>query len=264
MFNRVPNPSPKYSSSSAAFSQVLLSGKLLSSKLLSGLQIRGVGGLLHREPHKLDLQERDQIRGHPLQHQHRGIQHRLAQRGVWAMIAVFLAYSLLQAPSTVFIRPHPAIWRLVHGMAVVYLVALTFLLFQNRDDARQFMKYLHPALGVELPERSYGAGCRIYVPENPKNRFFNVYNTLFDEFVLAHIFGWWGKAIMIRNQPLLWVLSIGFELMEFTFRHMLPNFNECWWDSIILDILICNWFAETLVTLLLPANGCENNYFSNG
>lgn len=38
--------------------------------------------------------------------------------------------------------------------------------------------------------------------------------TLFDEFVLAHIIGWWGKAILIRNQPLLWVLSIGFELME--------------------------------------------------
>ena len=38
--------------------------------------------------------------------------------------------------------------------------------------------------------------------------------TLFDEFVPAHLFGWWGKAIMIRNQPLLWVLSIGFELME--------------------------------------------------
>lgn len=30
----------------------------------------------------------------------------------------------------VLIRPHPAIWRLVHGMAVVYLVVLTFLLFQ--------------------------------------------------------------------------------------------------------------------------------------
>ncbi|GFZ15949.1 phosphatidyl serine synthase family protein [Actinidia rufa] len=164
-------------------------------------------------------------------------------RGVWAMIAVFLAYCLLQAPSTLLIRPHPAIWRLVHGMAVIYLVALTFLLFQNRDDARQFMKFLHPDLGVELPERSYGADCRIYVAENPTNRFKNVYDTLFDEFVLAHIFGWWGKAIMIRNQPLLWVLSIGFELMELTFRHMLPNFNECWWDSIILDILICNWFG---------------------
>ncbi|RID48434.1 hypothetical protein BRARA_I04946 [Brassica rapa] len=62
------------------------------------------------------------------------------KRGVWAMIAVFLAYSLLQAPSTVLIRPHPAIWRLVHGLAVIYLVSLTFLLFQRRDDARQFMK----------------------------------------------------------------------------------------------------------------------------
>ncbi|KAL6620659.1 hypothetical protein ACP70R_035798 [Stipagrostis hirtigluma subsp. patula] len=152
------------------------------------------------------------------------------KRGVWAMIAVFLAYCTLQAPSTILIRPHPAVWRLVHGLAVVYLVALTFLLFQNRDDARQFMKHLHPDLGVELPERSYGADCRLY-------------ETLFDEFVIAHILGWWGKAVMIRNQLLLWVLSIGFELMELTFRHMLPNFNECWWDSIILDILICNWFG---------------------
>ncbi|KAG6396604.1 hypothetical protein SASPL_142757 [Salvia splendens] len=165
------------------------------------------------------------------------------KRGLWAMSAVFLAYCLLQAPSTILIRPHPAIWRLVHGMAVIYLVALTFLLFQKRDDARQFMQFLHPDLGVEHPERSYGADCRIYLPENPTSRFKNVYDTLFDEFVLAHILGWWGKAIMIRNQPLLWVLSIGFELMELTFRHMLPNFNECWWDSIILDIFICNWFG---------------------
>ncbi|XP_049932322.1 CDP-diacylglycerol--serine O-phosphatidyltransferase 1-like isoform X2 [Nymphaea colorata] len=118
-----------------------------------------------------------------------------------------------------------------------------FKIFQKRDDARQFMKFLHQDLGVELPERSYGADCRIYLSDNPTSRFKNVYETLFDEFVLAHIFGWWGKAIMIRNQPLLWVLSIGFEMMELTFRHMLPNFNECWWDSIILDILICNWFG---------------------
>jgi hypothetical protein len=34
----------------------------------------------------------------------------------------------------VLIRPHPAIWRLVHGVAVVYLVALTFLLFQVGYD----------------------------------------------------------------------------------------------------------------------------------
>uniref|UniRef100_A0A0E0PQY0 CDP-diacylglycerol--serine O-phosphatidyltransferase n=1 Tax=Oryza rufipogon TaxID=4529 RepID=A0A0E0PQY0_ORYRU len=201
------------------------------------------------------------------------------KRGVWAMIAVFLAYCTLQAPSTILIRPHPAVWRLVHGLAVVYLVALAFLLFQNRDDARQFMKHLYPDLGVGNIFTSKGFTLEIkYCRRNGADKHFctlmqncrrdlmeltavcmfrktlktiiiivitpsYLTETLFDEFVVAHILGWWGKAVMIRNQLLLWVLSIGFELMELTFRHMLPNFNECWWDSIILDILICNWFG---------------------
>ena len=51
---------------------------------------------------------------------------------------------------------------------------------------------------------------------------------MFDEFVVAHTLGWWGKAIIIRDRKLLWILSVGFECMELTFSHMLPNFNECW------------------------------------
>ncbi|KAL6579525.1 heat shock protein Pss1 [Orobanche minor] len=146
------------------------------------------------------------------------------KRGIWAMIAVFLAYCLLQAPSTLLTRPHPAIRRLVHGMAVIYLVTLTFLLFQKRDDARQIMGFPHPDLGVELPERSYGADCRIYMPENPTSS-----EALFDEFVLDHILGRWGKAIMIRNQPLLWLLSIGFDLMEV--KRTLGQFTPARWDK---------------------------------
>ncbi|MCO5588877.1 hypothetical protein L7F22_042838 [Adiantum nelumboides] len=90
-------------------------------------------------------------------------------RGIWAMIAVFLGYCLLQAPPTILIRPHPSVWRLVHGIAVVYLVFLSFILFQARDDARQFMKLLHKDLGVELPEKSYGSDCRLYTPENTES-----------------------------------------------------------------------------------------------
>ena len=36
------------------------------------------------------------------------------------------------------------------------------------------------------------------------------------------------QALILRDYTLLWTLSIGFELMELTFQHMLPNFNECW------------------------------------
>ena len=58
--------------------------------------------------------------------------------------------------------------------------------------------------------------------------------------MVAHILGWWAKVLLLRNNMLLWITSIGFELMERTFRHLLPNFNECWWDSWVLDVAICN------------------------
>lgn len=30
------------------------------------------------------------------------------------------------------------------------------------------------------------------------------------------------------------------EITELAFAHLLPNFIECWWDALILDVLICN------------------------
>lgn len=45
-------------------------------------------------------------------------------------------------------------------------------------------------------------------------------DTLFDEYVVAHTIGWWCKAITIRNEPFLWVLSIAFEFAEVSiYRH---------------------------------------------
>ena len=33
----------------------------------------------------------------------------------------------------------------------------------------------------------------------------NIRSTLFDEFVLAHLIGWWAKALVLRNYFILWV-----------------------------------------------------------
>ena len=38
------------------------------------------------------------------------------------------------------VRPHPVMWRLVHGVVVVYLLALVWLLFQDLDAARLSLK----------------------------------------------------------------------------------------------------------------------------
>jgi Phosphatidyl serine synthase len=57
------------------------------------------------------------------------------------------------------------------------------------------------------------------------------------------------------------VLSIGFELMELTFQHMLPNFNECWWDSWILDVAVCNFLGMWAGMKVRKAVACSCTLF---
>jgi phosphatidylserine synthase 2 len=60
-----------------------------------------------------------------------------------------------------FIRPHPAFWRMVLGVNLLYELALVFLLFEDLNSARNMMKILDPSLGVPLPEKSYAEDCAL-------------------------------------------------------------------------------------------------------
>jgi len=48
------------------------------------------------------------------------------------------------------------------------------------------------------------------------------------------------KAIVIRHYGILWSISVMWELTEMVFGHLLPNFYECWWDNLLLDVMLCN------------------------
>ncbi|RHZ89337.1 hypothetical protein Glove_16g183 [Diversispora epigaea] len=163
--------------------------------------------------------------------------------GIWAAIGYFLLFAMLQFRDGPFIRPHPAFWRIVLGLGVLYQMFLVFLLFQNKRDARYIISCIDPSLGVPLPERSYAENCELTF-ENVKNQL--------DIFVIYHITGWYAKAVVLRDYWFCWILSVMFEVMEYTLQHQLPNFAECWWDHWILDVLICNWAG-----LYLGMKTCE-------
>lgn len=44
--------------------------------------------------------------------------------------------------------------------------------------------------------------------------------------------GWVFKMFLFRDVYVCWFLSIWFELLEYSFQHILPNFAECWWDHV--------------------------------
>ncbi|KAK0187700.1 phosphatidyl serine synthase-domain-containing protein [Armillaria mellea] len=157
--------------------------------------------------------------------------------GVYASLLSFLLFSTIQFRDGPFIRPHPAFWRVVLGVNLLYELALVFLLFQDLPSARAMMTLLDPALGVPLPEKSYAEDCSL--------RWATIWNAL-DVFCVAHALGWFGKAMILRDYWFCWILSIAFELAEYSLQHQLANFAECWWDHWVLDVLICNWVGTYL------------------
>ncbi|KAG2174799.1 hypothetical protein INT43_005861 [Umbelopsis isabellina] len=152
--------------------------------------------------------------------------------GITAAVACFVFIGMLQFRDGPFVRPHVVFWRAVLSLSVLYQMALVFFLFLNKHQARQMLKFVYPELGVALPDRSYAEGCDLTL-DNFKNQI--------DIFVLAHILGWYAKALILRDYWFCWILSIMFEVMEYSLQHQLANFAECWWDHWILDVLICNW-----------------------
>jgi phosphatidylserine synthase 2 len=203
----------------------------------------------------------------------------IRRRGIACACAVFLAYCALQLRDSLLLRPHPALWRVVHGLGLLYLMGLVYLLAFPADDARRLLQILHAdpenaSLGSgggvggiggvagamaaapgmrggmmdasDVPltppphnSKSYASDCRVYTPGDPGGPFARVTEAI-DLFVVAHFVGWWAKAVMLRDWRLAWSLSVLWELVEMSLQGVLPNFAECWWDHWVLDFLVCN------------------------
>ncbi|VDO41489.1 unnamed protein product [Brugia timori] len=161
--------------------------------------------------------------------------------GITAAVVLFLVVSGLTFPNGPFIRPHPVFWRIIFGMSVLYILMLQFALFQNFRDIKDVLKWLDPkGLSKEkLDEKAYAVNCSDITLERLWGYM--------DIFAIGHFVGWAMKALLIRHSIICWYISIAWELTEVLFAHLLPNFQECWWDAIILDILLCNglgiWFG---------------------
>nr|CAG4645503.1 EOG090X05CZ [Lynceus sp. MCZ IZ 141354] len=154
--------------------------------------------------------------------------------GIRCVIFFFLVISVLAFPNGPFTRPHPALWRMVFGLSVLYLLALQFVLFQDYHTIRGILIWIDPSLehfNIDM-DKDYAVNCSDITFERLWSHM--------DVFAFSHFFGWIMKALLVRHYGILWTISITWEITEIAFAHLLPNFVECWWDAILLDVVICN------------------------
>lgn len=94
-------------------------------------------------------------------------------------------------------------------------------------------------LGVPITLKDHASDCRVFTPDHATSYIGNITDNL-DVFTVCHFLGWFFKVLIFRNKTMAWTMSIGFEIMELSFEVYLPNFRECWWDHLVLDVLGCN------------------------
>lgn len=159
----------------------------------------------------------------------------------WFFCSFIIATCVQDSP---LVRPHPFFWRLVLGFTLVLIFTILGGCYLGRSTVRQFLINVTPnAAGDIPPDRNYSMSCSIYDKLEPNDPFHNVKSIVYDEFMTAHFFGWVCKSILLRDTQMCWILSFSFEIVERLLKSWFPNFNECWWDSLILDVLLCNGFG---------------------
>jgi phosphatidylserine synthase 2 len=156
------------------------------------------------------------------------------------VVVLFIGLGAIHLPNTIMTRPISFLWRVLLAVLIIYMCFVTFIYMLPLPHARAFFKAFDPELGKPLPEKLYAEDCRIFTPEHPTSYFANVLEVMDDCHFAAHFIGWWMKMLIMRDWYLAWVCSIIFEFLEITFAPWLPNFNECWWDSLLLDVFGCN------------------------
>jgi phosphatidylserine synthase 2 len=169
--------------------------------------------------------------------------------GASATALCFLFYCSLMLQDGQLQRPHPVVWRLVHGVTLLYLLLVVFLLAQSSDA------HTDQVLGLLLEPRAGTAELPRQVNEHVPCAV-TLVNMLdrVDIFFVAHFVGWFVKALILRDWGLMWTCSLMFEVLEVTFQNAIPNFKECWWDRWLYDVFGCNllgmvagmWFAHWL------------------
>ncbi|XP_076813430.1 phosphatidylserine synthase 1-like [Clavelina lepadiformis] len=152
-----------------------------------------------------------------------------------AKCATFFYFLLgfLIFPQGPFQRPHPIVWQIVFGASLLYVLFMTYLTFLRIDQIRSILFWIDPNVKYAKREidvvEEYAVNCSSVTIER-------LYSML-DIFAFGHFVGWIARALLLRSYVICWSISILWEFTELFFMDVFPNFQECWWDQILVDVL---------------------------
>lgn len=159
--------------------------------------------------------------------------------GVASAAVLLCTYGVLQFRDGTMVNPHPAFWRLLHALCLCYLILLGVLFVLDIDTARTLLGHLLPQPLTTDFDGDEGANGMAHLLDCQFSGL-TLYRQVTSRWFVSHILGWVGYTLLIRNISVCLAVSFLFECIELSLVCYIPEFQECWWDSLILDFALCN------------------------
>lgn len=163
---------------------------------------------------------------------------------MWALLFFLVVYCALLSKNSPMLRPHPMFWRALHGWNIWYCALAVVMLVVPIDDGEILMQWIFPSGRNDLAASGTVGFDHLACEITPATVWRQVSGIWF----MAHLLGWCAKMLMLRDWKMCLVYSTCFELTELTLQFLIPEFQECWWDSILMD-----WGGANLIGMLVGA-----------
>jgi len=134
-------------------------------------------------------------------------------------------------------------WRFIHGWTVCYILLFATIAVTPISWTRTGLKILFP----EFSEKSViheGPDCDL----TPSR----LWEHLSGYYFICHVTGYAAKMLLLRSWHMVLMYAFFFELLELTLQFLIPAFQECWWDSTIVDYCGSNLLGTFIGAILLP------------
>ncbi|KAL8438697.1 hypothetical protein Efla_005235 [Eimeria flavescens] len=142
---------------------------------------------------------------------------------VGCLTAALVGYCLLKRREGPLVRPHPAFWKLVHGVCLTYFLLLVALIAMHREDGRFFLQMLVPGLNAKT--KNVFSGTLVLDCSVSKKTLVRQLTSLW---FISHAIGWFIKMCIFRSWIFNLTFSILFEFSEMSLQWLVPEFQECW------------------------------------
>lgn len=164
--------------------------------------------------------------------------------GVLTAYALFVTLCTSTMPNLSLTFPNPLFWKVIYATVAFYTLGIASFILLSRDSARDVIRIVFEGEGMPKSFDDFEASIQAKIDDVMGTCDISS-KTLFRQIFVApwffsHVAGWAAKVLIFRDFWTAFTAAVMFEIAEVTLEYVVPEFEECWWDSLFLDTLGAN------------------------